>query len=84
LKDFLESHGAAELYGSKDATREAFKQGLITDGAEWMAMIAARNRSTHTYNEKTASEVAAAVISSFVPRFEVFQTRFTALEAQGP
>ena len=29
LKNFLESRGAANLYGSKDATREAFAKGLI-------------------------------------------------------
>jgi nucleotidyltransferase substrate binding protein (TIGR01987 family) len=29
LKDFLENRGAQDLYGSKDATREAFKAGLI-------------------------------------------------------
>jgi len=29
LKDFLESRGAANLYASKDATREAFSKGLI-------------------------------------------------------
>jgi nucleotidyltransferase substrate binding protein (TIGR01987 family) len=54
LKDFLESRGATNLYGSKDATREAFAKGLIARGDEWMAMIQARNRSSHTYNEKTA------------------------------
>src|SRR5271157_370741 len=70
LKDFLESRGAAGLYGSKDVTREAFARGLIADGEPWMDMIAARNRSSHTYNEKTASEVAAAVLSSFVREFE--------------
>ncbi len=32
LKDFLESRGATELYGSRDATREAFKQGLLANG----------------------------------------------------
>ena len=32
LKDFLESRGATNIYGSKDATREAFARGLITNG----------------------------------------------------
>jgi nucleotidyltransferase substrate binding protein (TIGR01987 family) len=32
LKDFLESRGAQNIYGSKDATREAFKAGLIENG----------------------------------------------------
>lgn len=42
LKDFLESRGASKLYGSKDATREAFAKGLIDDGDVWMGMIKSR------------------------------------------
>lgn len=82
LKDFLESEGATELHGSRSATREAFKLGLIVNGDTWMDMIAARNRSSHTYNETTANEVATAIVSSFVQEFAAFQTRFTALAQQ--
>lgn len=81
LKDFLESRGAANLYGSKDATREAFAKGLISNGDEWMAMIQARNRSSHTYNEKTAQEMASAILASFVGEFAAFRTKFVDLEA---
>lgn len=81
LKDFLESRGATALYGSKDATREAFARGLIANGEEWMAMIQARNRSSHTYNEKTANEIAAAVRASFVREFELLQAKLADLEA---
>jgi nucleotidyltransferase substrate binding protein (TIGR01987 family) len=81
LKDFLESRGAANLYGSKDATREAFAKGLIANGDEWMAMIQARNRSSHTYNEKTAHEVASAILASFVPEFATFRAKFAELES---
>ena len=81
MKDFLESRGATELYGSKDATREAFARGLIADGNEWMDMIQARNRSSHTYNERIANEVASAILSSFVPQFEAFLRKFSELEA---
>src|SRR5438067_2402044 len=84
LKDFLESRGTAKIYGSKDATREAFSNGLIANGDEWMAMIQNRNRSSHTYNEKTAKEVADAILSSFVEEFETFLVRFTELETQEP
>jgi nucleotidyltransferase substrate binding protein (TIGR01987 family) len=79
LKDFLEARGANGLYGSRDATREAFSKGLITDGDEWMAMIAARNRSTHTYNEKTANEIATAILASFVPRFSALLDKLNGL-----
>src|SRR5438105_15715970 len=66
LKDFLESRGAIGLYGSKDATREAFAKGLIQDGEAWMAMIQSRNRTSHTYNQDTADEIANAILSSYV------------------
>jgi nucleotidyltransferase substrate binding protein (TIGR01987 family) len=82
LKDFLESRGVtAPLYGSKDATREAFAQALISDGDEWMAMIAARNATSHTYNQRTADEIATAILTSFVTRLGDFQNKFRQLEA---
>jgi nucleotidyltransferase substrate binding protein (TIGR01987 family) len=84
LKDFIESRGATKIYGSKDATREAFSRGLIMNGDEWMAMIQSRNRSTHTYSEKTAKELAEAILSSFMAEFEMFVVTFTDLEAQEP
>jgi len=82
LKDFLEARGATGLYGSRDVTREAFAKGLISDGNEWMAMIAARNRSSHTYNEKTADEIATAILSSFVPHFSALLAKFADLDNQ--
>ena len=52
LKDFLEERGAHDLYGSRDATREAFKRGLIENGEAWMDMIKSRNLTSHTYNDR--------------------------------
>ena len=82
LKDFFESQGATEIYGSKPATREAFAKGLIANGEKWMAMIKSRNRSSHTYNEKTAEEVAGVVLSSYGREFETFLVKFTELETR--
>lgn len=84
LKDFLESRGAGPLYGSKDATRAAFAGGLIADGDCWMAMVAARNRSSHTYNEATANEVATAILARFVDQFRQLEGRMTSLESEAP
>jgi nucleotidyltransferase substrate binding protein (TIGR01987 family) len=80
LKDFLESRGESGVYGSKDATRAAFAKGLIADGDAWMAMIKSRNDSSHTYNEDTANEMAAAITSSYQPQFDKFLQRFSELE----
>ena len=43
LKDYLEEQGFINIIGSKNATREAFKQNLINDGEVWMNMIKDRN-----------------------------------------
>jgi nucleotidyltransferase substrate binding protein (TIGR01987 family) len=68
-KDFLESRGVAGMYGSRDATREAFKVGLITNGEIWMDMIRSRNQSMHTYNEATARRIVEAILSGYAAEF---------------
>jgi nucleotidyltransferase substrate binding protein (TIGR01987 family) len=80
LKDFLQERGAANLFGSKDATREASAVGLIENGEIWMAMIQSRNRTIHTYDQSTANEIARAITTSYLAEFGKFQKRFTELE----
>ena len=58
MKDFLLEIGDVTLYGSKDATREAFKTELINDGDVWMEMIKSRNKTFQTYNEENEYHTA--------------------------
>jgi nucleotidyltransferase substrate binding protein (TIGR01987 family) len=78
LKDFLVSRGVSDLFGSRDTTREAFAQGLISDGETWMEMIRHRNLSAHTYDEATVLEIVAAVVTSYLDAFEELETRLQA------
>jgi nucleotidyltransferase substrate binding protein (TIGR01987 family) len=82
LKDYLQDQGYANLMGSKDATRTAFKNGLIEAGEAWMAMIESRNQTSHTYNEDLADEITTAILTQYVPEFEKFEVKFTELEKQ--
>ena len=82
LKDYLENKGISGLIGSKDATRSAFKNGLIGHGEDWMKMIEARNLSSHTYNLETAQEIADDIIGRFYPAFEEMAETFTRLSEQ--
>jgi nucleotidyltransferase substrate binding protein (TIGR01987 family) len=72
MKDFLEEVGNVKLYGSKDATREAFAADLIQDGDVWMEMIKSRNKTSHTYNQDTADEIFFQVIHKYHPAFVTF------------
>jgi len=74
LKDFLYDQGDFSLKGSKDATRAAFKAGLIEDGEGWMAMIGSRNLSSHTYDEQTAESLVVAIFADYLPLFVALRT----------
>jgi nucleotidyltransferase substrate binding protein (TIGR01987 family) len=82
LKDYLEENGISGIIGSKGATREAFKNGLIHDGDAWMEMIKSRNLSSHTYNQDIAEEVVTNILLRFYPAFEQMITTFSALAEQ--
>lgn len=82
LKDFLKDRGTENIYGSKDATREAFKLGLIEDGDTWMNMIQSRNQTSHTYNQDAADEIFATIKNRYFLQFKVFQQKFQQMKEE--
>lgn len=84
LKDYLEAQGVQGVVGSRGATREAFKNGLIAAGEVWMEMIKSRNQTSHTYNEATANEITEAILARYHAEFQKFEERFTELEESEP
>jgi nucleotidyltransferase substrate binding protein (TIGR01987 family) len=82
LKDYLTDQGISGIIGSRDATRLAFQNGLILEGEAWMAMIKARNQSSHTYNLEQAQAIARDVIDHYAPLFSALRDRFAVLSQQ--
>lgn len=52
MKDFLEYNGISGIIGSRDAVRQAFSNGLVSNAEIWMESISDRNLSSRTYMEK--------------------------------
>jgi len=77
LKDYLEEQGFINIIGSKNATREAFKQNLINDGEVWMNMIKDRNLTSHAYDKKLADEIIDKILNKFYPELKIFASSFT-------
>jgi len=75
LKDFLGYQGVEGIVGSRDVFRSAFSNGIIEDGHLWMSMIESRNKTAHTYNKKTAEEIADEVRDRFYPAFRELETK---------
>lgn len=82
LKDYLDAQGFVGLIGSKNATRQAFKDALIQDGEAWMDMIKARNLTSHTYNTAIASGIADDILTRFYPAFTAMANTFAVLGTQ--
>ena len=82
LKDYLEEQGLTGIIGSKNAAREAFKNGLISDGDAWMDMIKARNLTSHTYNTNVAESISIDILTRFYPAFAEMEQRFGQLYQQ--
>lgn len=75
LKDYLEDQGYTAITGSRDTFRLGIKTGLLSDNPVWMAMVTSRNKSSHTYDEDTADEIAEAIKASYVHNFrQLIQT----------
>ncbi len=81
LKDFLGQRAPTlRIFGSRDATREAFAADLIDNGKIWMDMLDSRNATTHTYDEAVANKIAQDILKSYVAEFEKLRDTFNALE----
>lgn len=81
LKDYFEYQGNTSITGSRDATRDAFEKGLITDGDGWMEMIKSRNQSSHTYNEEIAEEIIENILSRYYQLFIAFKEKMESLKS---
>ncbi|MFE8073394.1 nucleotidyltransferase substrate binding protein [Marinobacteraceae bacterium S3BR75-40.1] len=77
LRDFLQWQGIANLTGSRDSIREAFNAGLIESGEVWMQMLQDRNRTSHTYNEETATQILNSIDGQYHELFQQLEQRMS-------
>ena len=80
VKDYFYFQGNSAITGSRDASREAFKTGLVQDGDVWMEMIQSRNRTSHTYNQELAWQISQRIIKVYFLAFELFVKKMESLK----
>ena len=74
MKAYLR-HLGVEANNPRDTFRESFKQHLILEkeAHRWFDMIDKRNLTTHTYHEKNALQVYAAVKNDYISLLKSFE-----------
>lgn len=69
-----------ELFGSRDSTRWAFNNSLITDGQTWMNMINSRNTTAHNYDGAVADRIINEIKDDFFPLLLAFHDRMMSIK----
>lgn len=77
LRDYLLHEGIEDVQTPRAAIREAFRVGLLTDGAGWLQMLESRNRTSHTYNERAAAAIALAIRRTYYPYLRALVERLS-------
>ena len=75
MKDFLEEQGKIDLFGSKNAVREAFNVGLISDGDIWFDMIKSRNVTSPIYDEQEVKVILETILNIYFTVFIAFEIK---------
>jgi nucleotidyltransferase substrate binding protein (TIGR01987 family) len=76
LKDFLEEQGFQDVKSPRTALKKAFEIGLIEHGHEWMQLLEDRNRTSHTYDEKKATEIEQMIKRKYFSIMKDLQNTF--------
>ena len=80
MKDYLTYEGIQNIVGSRSATREAFRTGILKNGELWMQMIESRNETVHTYSNQILNEQFYKISKEYLPEIETFYNTMKDLE----
>lgn len=75
LKDYLESEGYA-IISPRAAIKQAVQADVISNGHEWLDALEDRNRTVHTYDEKTAEEIDRKIKEIYFPVLNQLYKKF--------
>ncbi len=65
LQDLLAAKGYEDIKGPKPVIRQSFQDGYLLDGDAWLEMWESRLKSSHTYDEGTAIEIADKIKNTY-------------------
>ncbi len=65
LKESVEFQGSQPIRSPRQAIKEAFQMGLISNGEAWIDMLGDRNLCSHTYDEAVVSKINQKIHSHY-------------------
>lgn len=79
LKEYLSDQGIVfEVISPRAVLKEAYAAGVVTDPRVWNDILAARNITSHVYEEQTAVVVAQHICADFLPAMQALDAFYRA------
>ncbi len=66
-REYLLDQGYTDINSPKSVMKQAYADGLIEDESGWLALLTARNQTSHIYDQATAQDVFQAVKQAYLP-----------------
>ena len=70
LKSYMEYKGLVVDNFARDIIKSAYQNHLIADGKVWLNALEDSNKTSHTYNDNFARQMATRVIHDYQPAFD--------------
>lgn len=74
-REYLLEQGYVELNSPKSVMKQAYADKLLDDEASWLALLNARNLTSHIYDDETADEVFNDIKTKYVLLFKNLLSR---------
>ena len=78
LKDYLDSEGY-NINSPRNVIQQAFKDGIISNGHEWLEALENRNLIAHTYDENGIKEIENLIRKKYIKLLKKFNSIFKKL-----
>jgi nucleotidyltransferase substrate binding protein (TIGR01987 family) len=77
LQDFLaEARGYTDVRGPRPVLEQAFADGIIAAGTQWLAMLKDRNQTSHLDDAKAVQQVLGRIRTTYFPLFTSLEVMF--------
>ena len=75
LQDLLREKGYPDIAGPTPVIQQAFQDGYIKNGKDWMNMKKSREITTHTYDEDAVNDIVKKIIEVYYDLLNALEIR---------
>lgn len=77
-QDYMQAQGYLDVHSPKAVMRKAYAEHIITDEAGWIALLDARNQTSHLYDDAVADAVYQAIGNTYLPLLRALSEKLSA------